>query len=125
MSLMKLRQSMKDDAKLLRHAIEAIELIEEFLGVMTFSEFENDNKTISAVVRQIEIIGEAMKHLSPVFQQKYPELRIADAVGMRNIIVHEYFDVDLKVVWDTCVEDIPKLKKAVSDILIVIEKDGV
>lgn len=116
---------MKDDAKLLRHAIEAIELIEEFLGVMTFSEFENDNKTISAVVRQIEIIGEAMKHLSPVFQQKYPELRIADAVGMRNIIVHEYFDVDLKVVWDTCVEDIPKLKKAVSDILIVIEKDGV
>jgi uncharacterized protein with HEPN domain len=70
-----------------------------------------------AVVRQIEIIGEAARNVSAEFQEKYPKLPWAKMIGIRNKVIHEYFNVNYSVVWDTINEDLPLLKRSIKKIL--------
>jgi uncharacterized protein with HEPN domain len=70
-----------------------------------------------AVVRQIEIIGEAARNVSDEFQNKYPKLPWAKMIGIRNKITHEYFNVNYAIVWDTVKDDLPLLKKSIKKIL--------
>lgn len=105
----------RHDTVYLRHIRQAIQNIQEFIDGMTYKTFKADKKTTAAVQRQLEIIGEAMAQLSDPFRKKHPDFPFADAISMRNILIHEYFGVDPKVVWDTCRIDLPPL-------LIAIEK---
>ncbi|OGO26180.1 MAG: hypothetical protein A2136_08430 [Chloroflexi bacterium RBG_16_54_11] len=88
-------------------------LIEE----MSYSQFESDFRTNFAVVRALEIIGEAVKRLPEDLCQKYPNIPWKGMAGMRDRIIHGYDNVDLQIVWDVVKQDIPKIKPQISKIL--------
>lgn len=105
------------DSVYLRHILEAIQTIEEYLEGFNCETFIKDKKTVDAVVRELEIIGEAASSLSEDFKKKHKELPFRDMTDMRNILIHEYFGINTKIVWDTCQADLPKLKEAIKDTL--------
>jgi uncharacterized protein with HEPN domain len=106
---------MKDDTVYLRHILEAIDKIEGYVAGFGYETFSQENKTIDAVVRELEIIGEAASNISDTFKKRHPEIPLQEAVDMRNRLIHEYFGVNLKIVWTTVVEDLPKLKTALEE----------
>jgi uncharacterized protein with HEPN domain len=97
--------------------LEAIARIQQYVEGLTFEQFQADQKTVDAVVRNLEIIGEAVRHLSANQQGLPGETPWADIAGMRNILIHEYFGVDLTIIWHTIAEDLPKLKVQVQGLL--------
>lgn len=89
---------------------EALDLIEEYIQGLEYSSWAKDRKTIDAVIRNLEIIGEAANHIPDSIQEKYPEMPWFQMKGMRNVLAHEYFGVDIDVLWRTVNEDLPQLK---------------
>lgn len=104
---------MKEPKVYLAHILEAITRITDYIGDQDFEAFKEDLKTQDAVIRQFEIIGEAVKQLEADFLNQYPELPWDKMVAMRNKLIHEYFAVDIAVVWKTVQKRLPELKKAV------------
>jgi len=102
---------MRDDQVYLRHILDAIGKIETYLEGQTYESFCENDMMIDAVVRELEIIGEATNNLSEQLRQIHPEIPWRDAIDMRNFLIHEYFGVRTHVVWDTCKNDIPVLKR--------------
>jgi uncharacterized protein with HEPN domain len=88
----------RDDNVYLRHIMDAIELIEDYTREMSENEFLTNSMAHDAVVRQIEIIGEAARNSSDEFQGKHPKLPWAKMIGIRNKIIHEYFNVNYAIV---------------------------
>jgi len=107
----------KDFLIFIKHILESIENIELFMKNVEKSKFLKDKEKQSAVVRQIEIIGEAVKNLPPSFTKKYPDVSWKEIVGTRDKMIHHYFGVDLEVVWDIVKEDLPSLKSQIEKIL--------
>lgn len=89
--------------------IEAIETVLEYTLGMTFEQFASDRKTIDAVIRNFIIIGEAASHLPDDLMETHPKLPWREMRDMRNIVVHEYFGVDNRVVWETLQKNLPSL----------------
>ena len=89
--------------------IDAMQKARSFTAGMTWDFFAKDDKTIFAVIRAIEIIGEAVKKIPPDVKTRYSEMPWQDMAGMRDKLIHEYFGADLKTVWDTVTRDIPAL----------------
>ena len=113
---------MKREYKLFIQDIkECIVQIDEFVGNMTLKEFKADEKTSSAVVRKIEIIGEATKNVPKEIRQKYKELPWSDMARMRDKIIHSYFVVDYEVVWKTIKDRLPEIKPKIDAILKDLE----
>jgi len=108
---------MRNDRTYLSHIREAIESIEDYLESITYDKFMSNKMMIDAVVRELEIVGEASNSLSGEFREKHSEMLWRQMKNMRNFLIHEYFGVNTKVVWDTCKEDLPKLKKLIDDLL--------
>jgi uncharacterized protein with HEPN domain len=108
---------MKNDRAYLIHVREAIESIEEYLENVTYHKFASNKMIIDAVVRELEIVGEASNNLSDEFREKHPEILWRKMKNMRNFLIHEYFGVNTKIVWSTCKEDLPELKKLIADLL--------
>ncbi|MFC1595880.1 DUF86 domain-containing protein [Candidatus Margulisiibacteriota bacterium] len=108
---------MKNDVLYVRHILEAISKIDRYLNNISYTDLVEDDMRLDAVVRELEIIGEATAQLSVNFQQTYPEIPYKDIKGMRNFLIHEYFGVNTKIVWDTCKTDIFKLKDSLSSAL--------
>ena len=106
----------------LEHIAEAIERATGYLQPLQDLEALQKNQQIQdAVVRNIEIIGEAVNkiyNLAPGFVNRHPELPWARMRGMRNVVIHEYFFVDLKIVWTTVKDDLPRLKQQIDGLLI-------
>jgi uncharacterized protein with HEPN domain len=102
--------------------LDSISAIEEFVKGMNFEDFAEDRKTIFAVVRGIEVIGEAAKHMPKSIRDEYPEIPWRDMAGMRDKVVHEYFGVDLKVVWKTATDHIPEIRPLIQKVLENMEK---
>lgn len=97
--------------------LDAISAIDAYIRVLTFEEFQTDRKTIDAVVRNLEIIGEAVRHLMADQDDLPGEIPWADIADMRNILIHEYFGVSLRIVWQTVTEDLPTLRSALERLL--------
>lgn len=76
---------------------------------MSFDRFKNDSKTVDAVIRNFEVIGEAANRLTDDFKTKNPEIEWSHLRGFRNRIVHEYFGIDLEIVWHIIEENLPEL----------------
>ncbi len=98
----------------LKDILDAIASIEEFTSGMDFEDFLKDRKTQFAVVRALEIIGEAAKAIPEDFKKEHPEVPWREMAGMRDKLIHAYFGVDLRVVWKTLKEDVPFLKEVLS-----------
>ncbi len=103
---------MKNDTTFVRHMIDAIVEIQSILDGCTYREFVNDPLRMHACVRLFEILGEAGAKLSADFRKRYPRIPFADIIGMRNKLIHHYFEVDLEILWKTYEEDLDSLKNA-------------
>jgi uncharacterized protein with HEPN domain len=106
----------------LEHIGEAIARATDYLQhTGDLAAFQRDHRTQDAVVRNIQIIGEAVakiQKLAPDFIAEHPELPWAQMRAMRNLVIHEYFFVDLKIVWSTVKDDLPQLKQQIDGLLI-------
>jgi uncharacterized protein with HEPN domain len=80
--------------------LESIEKIRRYLGEASFDQFLENEMLIDAVVRNLEIIGEAAAHIAPEVRVKYPEIEWKKIVGLRNVLIHDYSGIDLDIVWD-------------------------
>jgi len=101
--------------------ISAIESIESFVEDMSYDDFIVDDKTSSAVIRKFEIIGEATKHIPDWIKDKYPEIPWKYMAGMRDRLIHGYFGIDYKLVWNTIKVDLPNLRIELERVLNEIE----
>jgi uncharacterized protein with HEPN domain len=90
--------------------LDAIARIEQYVNGLNIEQFRADQKTIDAVVRNLEVIGEAVRHLSADQRGLSVEIPWTDIAGMRSILIHEYFGVDLNIVWQTVTHDLPELR---------------
>jgi uncharacterized protein with HEPN domain len=106
-----------DDRVYLQHILDSILRIESYLHTVDEATFHQQSMIQDAVVRQIEIIGEAVKPLSPTLRGLHPDIPWQDIARMRDKLIHDYFGVDLEKVWDTTKTDIPPLKAKVHTLL--------
>lgn len=97
--------------------IGAINDVAGFIKDIEYNDFKNNKKTVYAVVRAVEIIGEAVKSIPKDIKERYPEIPWKEMAGMRDKMIHEYFGVNLRRVWETAKKDIPILKSQFEEIL--------
>ncbi|MDO8517294.1 MAG: DUF86 domain-containing protein [Nanoarchaeota archaeon] len=107
---------MKDNLIYIKHILESIKNIEEFTKGINKEKFSNDNLRQNAVIRQLEIIGEASKNLSEEFKNKYKFVEWKLIAGFRDKLIHHYFGVELERVWNVIEKDLPDLKKKIEKI---------
>ena len=99
----------KDDDVRIRHILDAAHEALSFLEGRQRTDLDTDRKLNLSLVRLLEIIGEAARGISPEFRELHPEVAWKKIIGMRDRLVHGYFDVNLDVVWETVSEDLPVL----------------
>ncbi len=107
----------KNPSLFLLHIKDAIDAIESYIKNYDYVKFHTDNKTQDAVIRQLEIIGEATTNLEHNFKNKHSEIPWREISDFRNVLAHEYWDVDDQIVWKAATEDIKILKKALIQII--------
>jgi len=108
---------MRDIRLYLEEILAAIESIESFVSGIDLAAFQADDKTLSATIMKLDVIGEAARQVPEAFRQLHPEVPWKDMVDMRNVLIHVYFGVKVPLVWDTVTKDLPKLKPQIRSIL--------
>ena len=96
--------------------LDSGQAILEYIQGLSFEEFCVDRKTYSAVIREFEIIGEAVGKIPERLRRPYSHIEWQDIKDFRNLLIHEYFGIDLEIVWTVIQEDLPELLKAVQEI---------
>lgn len=107
-----------EDLIRIRHMRDAVTEALGFVKDKNMQDFADDRMLALAVIKELEIIGEAASKLTADFREKHPEVPWIDIVGMRNRLTHGYFDVDLDLVWVTVLEDLPQLQEQLVKILV-------
>lgn len=107
---------MKDDRIYLLHIRDGIEHILNYTAAGRDSFFA-DRKTQDAVVRNLEIIGEATKRISPLLKDAHPDISWKPIAGMRDKLIHDYFGINLQLVWDVVERDLPSFKLKIVQLL--------
>lgn len=108
---------MRDSWLYLQDIVEAMNSIETFVGDMNFDAFRADDKTASAVLLKLAIIGEAAKQIPADLQAQYPEVPWREMAGMRDRVVHAYFGVDYNLIWLAIKNRIPQVKPRIEQVL--------
>lgn len=108
---------LRDESVYLRHILDAIGRIETYLQGIDEANFLQLTLIQDGVIRQLEVIGEAVKRLSEELRAKHPLVPWQDIAGMRDMLIHGYFGVDLGKVWLTAQDDLPPLKAEVTEML--------
>lgn len=107
----------KDPMIFLTHILHSINAIERYLQDVTEKQFENSEEKQDLAVRRLEIIGEATKNISMEFREQHPEIPWKRMAGMRDVVIHQYYNVDYSVIWDTVTNLLPSLKKQIENLL--------
>jgi len=97
--------------------LEASGRIRDYTSGLTLEGFKNDTKTLDAVVRNLEVIGEAAKKVPDDVRSRYPDVEWKKIAGLRDILIHEYFGIDVNIIWDILKNKLPSLEKQVRKIL--------
>ena len=109
---------MDNNTVYIAHITEAIEKIEKYLrGVSDIRQFVSNDMLFDAVLREMEIIGEAASNIDVGFREAHSEIPWKKMISLRNILIHEYFGVNGQIVWDTCQDDLPQLKALLTPLL--------
>ena len=101
----------------LQDMLDAISAAQQFIAGMSFEDFEIDQKTVFAVTRAIEIVGEGTKSIPQSLRDTYPQIPWKSIAGMRDKVIHQYFGVNLQVLWDTVQQDLPALQPVIAQML--------
>ncbi|TAF96183.1 MAG: DUF86 domain-containing protein [Cytophagia bacterium] len=112
-----MKESQLADKVRLSHIYDAIIEIQEYTQKVDLEHFLENSMMRFACLKQIEIIGEAANHISIATQERFEEIEWRKIVGLRNIVVHEYFGIDFAVIWEVILSDIPELKNKIENIL--------
>jgi uncharacterized protein with HEPN domain len=107
----------RDIEDYLKDIVENIDKIVKFTSGISYEDFVNNDEKVYAVIRAIEIIGEATKNIPQSIRKKYPEIPWKGMAGMRDKVIHEYFGVDAKIVWITATKEIPPLKDKILKVI--------
>ena len=107
----------KDDRVRLQHMLDAANEALSFIQARVRSDLDNDRMLVLSLIRELEIIGEAASRVSPETRAQNSAVPWQDISGMRNRLIHAYFDVDLDVIWTTVTKDLPLLKAELEKIL--------
>ena len=108
---------MRDYKLYLEDIMEAITKIRKYVNKKSFGQFSKDEKTIDAVIRNFEIMGEAVKQLPNKVKDKYSDVEWKAIIDFRNVIIHEYFGIDLEIMWDVIKTKLEPLEKKIKFIL--------
>ena len=115
---------MKRDHRLyIDDILEAIRKIEKYTEGLTIEDFLRDDKSIDAVIRNFEIIGEAIKHIPGDIREKYPDIPWKLMAGMRDKLIHQYFGIRHDVVWDTIKKRIPDVRSLMEEVLRKMDEE--
>lgn len=112
----------RTDTEFLNDAKEAIKRIESYAEKLDYKSFLSDTKTQDAIVRNLEIIGEAVKNISSDFKKRYKNIEWKKLAGLRDKIIHYYFGVNWDIVWDAIKNRLPDIKKIIESIIEDIER---
>ena len=107
----------KNQKIFLEHMLESIKDIKKFTAGVSKEEFEENKEKINAVVRSIEILGEAAKNISDPFKNKHKEIAWKEIIGTRDILIHHYFGVDLDILWNILTKDVLDLEKQIEKLI--------
>jgi len=107
----------RDYVLYLEDILDALEKIENYTKDISFAEFSNNDMVVDAVIRNFEVIGEATKNVPEEIKEKYPEVEWREATGFRNVLIHDYFGIDIEAVWDTLKKNLLPFKKHILEVL--------
>jgi uncharacterized protein with HEPN domain len=111
----------RDVSLYIKDILENMNDAESFLGSLSQDDFRRNKKTVNAVIRSIEIIGEAAKSVPSAMREKSPDIPWKDMAGMRDVCIHMYFGVNHRRVWEVVKEDIPRIKPLIVKLLNSID----
>ena len=106
-------QGNQKDILRLNHILDSISEIETYTSNKSFDEFSNNSMMIDASIRHLKIIGEASNHLSEIIKSTYKTVEWRQIIGFRNLLIHEYFSVDVNLVWQVIQYDLPHFKQTI------------
>lgn len=107
----------RDYILFLEDILDAINKIETYSRNLSYEDFSANSMAIDAVIRNFEVIGEAAKNIPKRVRDRYPHVEWKEAVGFRNVLIHDYFGIDTEAVWDTIKNNIPPFKEHLEEVL--------
>ena len=107
----------RDESLYLEDVQNSCKLVHKFTGEMSLKDFLHDDRTYHATLRLLEIIGEAVKHISQETKTRYPEVKWRKIAGFRDIVAHEYFGISDEIVWDVIQNEIPILASQIEQVI--------
>ena len=114
----------RSDIDYLRDILLACDNIIEYVSDFDFDRFREDRRTQDAIIRNVEILGEAVKNVSDEMKERYPDIEWHEIARTRDKLIHSYFGVDLDIVWEISTYDIPRLERQITEILESEERES-